>query len=197
MRVLFFNHTGLVSGAERSLLELLGALPREQFDLLVASPEGPLAEHVRALGLPHRAVPGTTGSFKLSLTGTPRSVAEMVWAGLALRRLAHRFGADLVHANSIRSGLIAGVCRRLGGPPVVVHARDTLEGGRAAGAVRGALRASVSHVIAISAYVERALDLGRGSATGHRAAQPGGPRALRSRSGRPARRQGGARSRRR
>lgn len=147
-----------MSGAERSLLELLAALPRPEFDVIVASPPGPLRDLVADLGVDHRRLPGTTGSFKLSPVGTPRAMAEMLRAGAALRGLARSCKADLVHANSIRSGLIAGVARKFGGPPVVVHARDAIESGVAATIVRRALSGSAAHVIAISHYVARTLE---------------------------------------
>src|SRR3954471_7997184 len=67
VRILFCNHTGLVSGAERSLLELVGGLHARGEEVLVASPAGPLGRHVAALGVPHEEVPGTTASFKLGV----------------------------------------------------------------------------------------------------------------------------------
>ena len=43
MRVLYLNHTSQVSGGERSLLELLDALPGE-LEAHVGCPPGPLAQ---------------------------------------------------------------------------------------------------------------------------------------------------------
>ncbi len=43
MKILFYNHTGQVSGAEHLLLMILSRLDREQFDPIVVCPEqGPL-----------------------------------------------------------------------------------------------------------------------------------------------------------
>ena len=50
MRVLFVNHTGLVSGAEHSLLTLIDGLPSEVVGGL-ACPAGPLAEMARERGI--------------------------------------------------------------------------------------------------------------------------------------------------
>ena len=59
---------------------------------------------------------------------------------VARARAARRFGADVVHANSPRAGLIAAIARRLGCPPFVVRAHEHLPAnpGRARGAVRPA-----------------------------------------------------------
>ena len=160
MRILVWNHTGLVSGGERSMLELVTGLRDRGLDVVVASPEGPLREHVEARGITHRPVPGTTASFKVSATGYARAAADIGRSTWAVRRLAREIGADVVHANSIRSGLVAGLASRAGGPPAVVHARDTLDGGTVGAVVRTGLRTSAL-VIAISRHVESSLRLGR------------------------------------
>ena len=50
MRVLYVNHTARVSGAERSLLELMTAL-RGDVDPVLACPEGDLSRRAEAAGL--------------------------------------------------------------------------------------------------------------------------------------------------
>ena len=52
-RVLFVNHVAELSGAERSLLELLTNLDRRRFEPFVACPEGELARRVREVGVRH------------------------------------------------------------------------------------------------------------------------------------------------
>lgn len=159
MRILFCNHTGLVSGAERSLLELVGGLKERGEEVLVASPDGPLSRHVASLGVSHEQVPGTTASFKLSVPGYGRAGAEITRAAIVLQWVATRFEADLIHANSIRSGLIVGLAGRIGGPPVIVHTRDLLHRGVVVEGIRLALGRSASHVVAISGHVERSLGM--------------------------------------
>lgn len=125
VRVLFASHTGHVSGGEHSLLDLLAALPTG-VSAEVACPPGDLA---RRLPRSH-PIPGTDASLRLHPLFTPRAVARMARAGWRLRAIARRTGADVVHANSIRAGLVALVARAAGGPPVVVHVRDRLPDGR-------------------------------------------------------------------
>jgi L-malate glycosyltransferase len=125
MRILYLSHTSRISGAERSLLDMLDTLPVE-VSPIVACPAGALDARVRAMSIPRVRVPGTDGSLRLHPWHTTRAVTEMVGAALVVRRATARLGADLVHANSARAGLIAMLARRLGGPPAIVHLRDCL-----------------------------------------------------------------------
>jgi glycosyltransferase involved in cell wall biosynthesis len=125
LKVLYLSHTSVVSGAERSLLDLLAALP-DEISATVACPEGRLAEAVRSLGLPVARVEGTAGSLKLHPWHTARGLVDIGRTAWAVRRLATRHSADLIHANSVRAGLAAVFAARAGGPPVVVHVHDSL-----------------------------------------------------------------------
>jgi glycosyltransferase involved in cell wall biosynthesis len=157
VRVLYASHTAAVSGAERTLLDLLNALPAD-INPAVGSPAGELADRVRRAGVNWYALPGTAGSLALHPTRTPRAVGEMVRAALALHRLARSVRADLIHANSVRAGLIAGAARRLGGPPVIVHVHDRLEPGRVTSLVSAALRAGADGFLSISGWAEAGLE---------------------------------------
>ena len=125
MKVLYLSHTAAVSGGERSLLDLLGAL-QSHVTPVVASPEGELARLVRAAAVDHELVTGTAGSLSLHWRRTPRAVAEMLAAARQVRRLVKRHRPDLVHANSIRAGIIAGLARAGVATPLVTHVRDVL-----------------------------------------------------------------------
>jgi glycosyltransferase involved in cell wall biosynthesis len=125
MRVLYINHTGQMSGGERSLLEILRGLTAS-IDCLVACPDGPLVAAVEQLGVQRVAIPGTNGSLKLHPRHTPLAVAELVRAAVRVRAIARHRRVDLVHANSIRAGLVATMARGLGAPPTIVHLRDRL-----------------------------------------------------------------------
>ena len=151
MKVLYVNHTSRMSGAELSLLELLAGLPYD-VDPIVACPEGELAEEVRQLALPVVPLPGIGVSFRLHPWHTPWGLAQIGAAAGHLRRLASAYDARLVHANSIRSGLIAGLAASIGGPPAIVHVRDCMPPGRTADLVRGFLRPRVAEVFANSRY---------------------------------------------
>ncbi|HSZ06390.1 MAG TPA: glycosyltransferase family 4 protein [Solirubrobacteraceae bacterium] len=155
MRVLYVNHTAEVSGGERSLLVLLGALP-DSVTPLVASPQGRLQAAVEDLGIPTTTIAGTAGSLRLHPVHTPRTLAELSVAALQVRRAARRHRADLVHANSIRGGIVLGLAR-LSATATVVHVRDCLPPGPLTTATMRLITATATTVIANSSYTARSV----------------------------------------
>jgi glycosyltransferase involved in cell wall biosynthesis len=160
VKVLHVAHTATISGGEHSLLTLLARMPPE-LELGVACPEGPLAHAVRALGLPVHRMPGTSASFRLRPVHTARALAELGAAATAVRRIARREGATVLHANSVRAGLITGLAGTAGGPASVVHVRDVLPGGPTSEAVKRALASRSDALIAISRYVQERIAVAR------------------------------------
>ena len=116
VRVLYVNHTAEVSGAERSLLDLIEGLPA-MIEPLLATPEGRLAEEARRLGIPTTKISGTAGSLKLHPARTPRALAEIGVAAGEIRRAARRHRAVLIHANSVRAGVALGLTHSSAPPP--------------------------------------------------------------------------------
>ncbi|MBJ7599781.1 MAG: hypothetical protein DLM67_09780 [Candidatus Nephthysia bennettiae] len=158
MKVLYVNHTATVSGAERSLLGLLRHLPAG-VEPVVACPMGPLAAAVRGLGIQVEKLSGTSASLRLHPVHTSRGVAEIVWSGLQLGRIARRHGARLVHCNSVRAGLACLSGFAADRSATIVHVRDGLPSGRAADfSRRVAMRAGL--VIANSRWTASRLRLG-------------------------------------
>jgi glycosyltransferase involved in cell wall biosynthesis len=151
MRVLYVNHTSVVGGGERSLLDLLEGV-RETASVEVACPAGPLADAARKLGVPVNEIRETDVSFRLHPLRTPRGVIQMGAAALDVRAALRRGRFDLVHANSTRSGLIAAPLTLVDSPPVVVHVRDSLPTGRAPEAARKVLAATATLLLANSEY---------------------------------------------
>jgi len=150
MRVLYVNHTAHVSGGERSLLILLAAL-RGEVDAVVAAPRGPLLAAVGALGIPTVEIRGTAGSMRLHPLHTTRALAEMSLAAVQVRRIAARSGADVVHANSIRAGIVLSLAG-VSPAPAVVHVRDCLPAGPATTATMRLIGARAAAVVANSSY---------------------------------------------
>ncbi len=155
MKVLYVNHTAEVSGAERSLLSLLAALP-DTVDRRAAVPRGRLAAAVEQLGIPVTSIAGTAGSLRLHPLHTPRSLAEMSLAALQVRRAARRQRVDLVHANSIRAGIVLGLAR-VSPVATVVHVRDCLPAGTVSTATMRLIAATATTVVANSRYTARSV----------------------------------------
>lgn len=155
MRALYVNHTAQISGAERSLLDLLAALPRT-VDARVAVPSGRLAAAVGELGVPCTPIAGTAGSLRLHPLHTPRALAEMSLAAWQVRGSARRHRAELVHANSIRAGIVLALARPAHAASIV-HVRDCLPPGAVTSATLRLIAATATTVIANSRYTARAV----------------------------------------
>jgi glycosyltransferase involved in cell wall biosynthesis len=152
MRVLFVNHTGIVSGAEHSLLTLIDGLPPEVVAGLACS-EGQLAEMARERGIEVHLVRGTAGSLRLHPWHTPVAVAEIALSGVQVARAARRTGASVVHANSLRASLAAGIACRIDRRGFVAHVRDSLPDSTATRLIRRLVAREADQVVAISEYV--------------------------------------------
>jgi glycosyltransferase involved in cell wall biosynthesis len=150
--VLFVSHTGVVGGAERSLLSLLGALPAGMIAGL-ACPAGPLAEAARELDIDVHSVRGTSGSLRLHPRHTPLAVGEIGLSAVQVARVARRTGAAVVHANSLRAGFLAGIACRIDRRGLVVHVRDCLPDSAVSRAARRVIAREADVLVAISRYV--------------------------------------------
>jgi glycosyltransferase involved in cell wall biosynthesis len=159
VNVLHVDHTSLVSGAERALLDLIRSLPGDVRSSVLC-PSGDLADRVRAMDVPVRTFPGTGASFRLHPVRSVRALVDIARSVIALRRTAQEVQADLVHANSIRAAVIAVLARALGGPPVVTHIHDSLPDRALSRAVCRFLWSRSNAVVAVSEHsATRFLDL--------------------------------------
>lgn len=106
IRVVHYNHTDIVAGAERVLLNLLPRLPGHGFESILLSPVGHLHEEAQKLGI--QTVP--CHSLHARFTSNPWKLARYLWSFAvsirSIRRQLHDLHPDLVHANSIRAGLV-------------------------------------------------------------------------------------------
>jgi glycosyltransferase involved in cell wall biosynthesis len=127
MKVLFYNHTGQVSGAERMLLMILARLDQRDFDPLVICPErGPLLEMATNLGVPVESVPLLEARFTWRVDCLLRYLKSFLLVIRQLRRKVASTGPDLIHANSIRAGLVATAATLGLKTRVVWHLHDLL-----------------------------------------------------------------------
>ena len=150
MRILFVNHTGAASGAENAMIRLLHALPAEHPRAVACPPDGPLKARLVGLGFEQHDLPGTDVSFKLHPIETPNALLALLRSARSLGRTARAFGADLIHANSTRAGLIAVLARMFGGPPVVVQCHDHMPRNRTGELVRSVLARGARGVVGVT-----------------------------------------------
>ena len=152
MRVLYVNHTADVSGGERSLLEPARRAP--EHGAAAAWPRRAAALQALASSSASATTPiaGTAGSLRLHPLHTPRALAEMASPPCRCAGPRARHRAELVHANSIRAGIVLGARRAPAGASDRPRARLP-----AAGAARRRRRmrliaATATTVVANSRY---------------------------------------------
>ena len=160
MRILFANHTGTCSGAEIAMVRLLESL-RQGHDVAVACPsDSPLAETFAGASVKQFSIPAIDMSLRLHPVWTVRGAGQLGAAGLALRSTANRWHADVVHANSLRTGLAAAAAARLGCPPVIVQSHEHLPASRPGRAVRAAIAGTASEVVGVTERTVRSFNEG-------------------------------------
>lgn len=116
MRVLLLCEYASLNGGERSMLATLPGLAERGIEPIVACPiVGPLAEAVRALGL-------STAAFNtLDLDGCRLPLPQL---REQLADLLRRIEPDVLHANSLAMGRLAGPVARELHQPSMAHLRD-------------------------------------------------------------------------
>jgi L-malate glycosyltransferase len=159
MKVAFYNHTEAVSGAEISLL--LTARHIQGIEPMIFAPEGELLDRAREQEL--AVVP--IRSHRARMTRNPLRLARdlfgMIRAGWTLAREVKRHRIDLIHANSIRAGMIASLFTWLHHRPVVWHVRDMPPSGWIGKAIERLGSMAAHAVIGISQAVVHSFDQAR------------------------------------
>lgn len=126
-RILYINHTGHVSGAERVLLDTLKAAKRGRFEPIVMCPaDGDLAEEIFAERVEWLPLPSIRVRFALRPDQMIRALSPMYKAVVGVRKQIRAIIPDLIHANSVRAGIVATLAAAGTGTPVIWHVHDTL-----------------------------------------------------------------------
>jgi L-malate glycosyltransferase len=127
LRTLFYNHTGQVGGAERLLLTILARLDRASFDPILICPElGPLREMAIRLGVPTESTSVLHARFTWRPDHLIRYLKSFARVILDLRKKVISADPDLIHANSVRAGLVVTVATLGLNKQVVWHIHDLL-----------------------------------------------------------------------
>lgn len=155
MKVLFYNHTAQVSGAERVLLLLLARLNHRTFDRVVICPaDGPLKEMVGELSVSCYEVDGLKARFTWRIDHLVRYLSSFWRLISQVRAHVRRVNPDLIHANSVRAGLVATAATIGLRLPVIWHVHDMLPRHPLSTAIRlVALCSARTRIVAISRAV--------------------------------------------
>lgn len=127
MKLLFYNHTGKVSGAERMLLMILAGLDRDRFETVLLCPaEDSLAALARDAGVQTKTCHTLQARFTLRPDFFARYLLSFWRVIYGVRKSVIEIDPDLVHANSIRAGIVATAATLGLGTRVVWHLHDLL-----------------------------------------------------------------------
>jgi glycosyltransferase involved in cell wall biosynthesis len=169
----YLNPVGILGGAERCLLDILGSLrtaqPRAELHLAVSTP-GPLIRKAAEVGVRTHLLPmpdtmaelGDSGlkgqgrvgaAVALARRGLPAGLATREYVA-RLRRLLTGLQPDLVHTNGLKSHLLARLAS-VKGVPVVWHLHDFLGSRPVAGRLLRWAARRAAGAIAISRAVAR------------------------------------------
>lgn len=151
-RILYVNQTGLVSGAETVLMNILRGLDRARIEPCVLCPaQGRLAGEIRELGIEWLPLPAIEARFAWRPDRVIHSVLSLLKAVMTIREQVRTLAPDLIHANSFRAGIASSAAAMGTAIPVVWHVHDTLPRHPVSSAIRLFLcLARRTRVIAVS-----------------------------------------------
>lgn len=126
-KILFYSHTGTVSGAENVLLMALRRIDRWRFSPMAVCPaDGSLAAKISEYGVPVKTIDPLEARFTWRIDLLFRYLVSFIGTYGQLRATIKDGKPDLIHANSIRAGLAATAASVATGTPVFWHLQDEL-----------------------------------------------------------------------
>ena len=155
MKILFYNHTGIVSGAERVMAMILSRLDLDRFQPVVVCPDrSPMMEMTQQLKVRTRGLQTLEARFTWRLDLVVRYLVSFASVIRSARRMVIDEAPDVIHANSIRAGLVMAAATLGLDMPVIWHAHDILPRHPLSIAVRlFAACTSRNHILAVSQAV--------------------------------------------
>jgi glycosyltransferase involved in cell wall biosynthesis len=157
MKIVFYNHTGKVSGAERLLLNAVTRLDAIEFDRVMVCPaDGQLAVLAGEAGMSVHTVVNLEARFTWRPGAFIRYCESFLEVITEFRRKIIELNPDLIHANSIRAGLVATAATVGLKLKVVWHLHDMLPRHPLSSAIRMVAALSKrSRMIAVSQAVRK------------------------------------------
>lgn len=129
--VVFFSHSAQLAGGEIAMVRLAAGLRRYRARVVLGE-DGPIASLCARSGIPVEVLP-VPGELRSLDRGTslrdPRVRRGSTADARYVARLGHLLRAGrpaLLHANSLKAGLLGGVAARLTGLPMAWHVRDRI-----------------------------------------------------------------------
>jgi glycosyltransferase involved in cell wall biosynthesis len=127
VRIAYVDHTGVLSGGEVALCNLIGALDRRRWDpVVVLGQPGPLRDRLEAAGvkvsvlrLPPILSQIRQGEISLAAELHPHRLASSLLYSWRLAQRLRAWKIGLIHANTLRACVLGGVAGRLAEIPSV------------------------------------------------------------------------------
>lgn len=127
VRVVYVNHTGAVSGAEVVLLNMIRGLDRSAYEPVVICPvTGELTRELMIEGVTGMELPAVQARFTWRPDKLWKAVTSLTRSVFALRRTLSHVDPEIVHANSVRAGVVASLASIGRGSKVIWHVHDNL-----------------------------------------------------------------------
>ncbi len=131
VKVVFVDHVARLSGGEIALLRLLPELTGVNAHVILGE-DGLLAERLKEAGISVEVLPLSAsardmrrGAVRLG-GGSPRPAMHTLAYAVRLARRLRALRPDLVHANSLKSGVYGGIAARAARVPLLWHLRDRI-----------------------------------------------------------------------
>jgi glycosyltransferase involved in cell wall biosynthesis len=130
LRVVFLDHVARLSGGEIALMRLLTHFQHVNPHMILGE-DGPLADRLQQLGVSVEVLPiaPSARDLRRDTVGLGTSPVTVLHTLNYVARLALRLRAlqpDLVHTNSLKSGVYGSLAAKAAGIPVVWHVRDRI-----------------------------------------------------------------------
>ena len=160
-RILYYSHTRQVSGGERVLFTMLEVLDRNLYEPLVACPQqgpGDLDKQLRGRGFEPLAAPLLNARFTSNPINLLGYLASTISAIRTFRATILKAAPDLLHANSVRAGLIATLATLGTRTRILWHIHDDLPKHPITTRIRAiAFRSKRSQFVAVSKATAQAF----------------------------------------
>ena len=155
MKILFYNHTGHVSGAERVLMMILRGLDRGVYEpVVLCPPASKMMELASSANVETRSLDQLEARFTWRPDRVARYLRSFATVIKDARNLVKKERPAVIHANSIRAGMVMAAATIGLKVPVVWHAHDILPRHPLSTLVRLlALITFPNHVLAVSRAV--------------------------------------------
>ncbi len=158
MRILHVDHSPVLGGAERSIVELARAQILSGDEAVVAvGQRGRFSGELERVGVPWRDLRWpdqlVSSSEAAPLTSFLLGAPAVLRAAAGLRRLVRRLRPEVVHAHTRKSQLVATIALAGSGAPLIWHLRDDLPARRVLREFIAIALRRAEHAVALSTWL--------------------------------------------